>query len=101
VPLWKETAVGIRHWLNYADLRAHQSLVPNRNGLPMTRTNVADRLTLAITAATKQCPQLAGRKISPHSWRHTTAMHLFLKICKPMYADRRTGGPLRSRGLNK
>jgi site-specific recombinase XerD len=76
VPLWKETAVGIRHWLNYADLRAHQSLVPNRNGLPMTRTNVADRLTLAITAATKQCPQLAGRKVSPHSWRHTTAMHL-------------------------
>ncbi len=76
VPLWKETAAEIRDWLMYAELRADQSLVPNRSGQPMTRTNVADRLTLAITAATTQCPQLAGRKISPHSLRHTTAMHL-------------------------
>ena len=42
----------------------------------MTRTNVADRLELAVTAATKICPQLAGRRISPHTWRHTTAMLL-------------------------
>lgn len=76
VPLWKETAAEIRHWLKYADLRADQPLVPNRSGRPMTRTNVAERLALAITAATMQCPRLAGRRISPHSWRHTTAMHL-------------------------
>lgn len=76
VPLWKETAAAIRHWVQYADLRAEQPLIPNRNGLPMTRTNVADRLTLAVTAAKKSCPQLEGRRISPHSWRHTTAMHL-------------------------
>ena len=76
VPLWKETAADIRDWLKYTDLRADQSLVPNRSGLPMTRTNVAERLALAITAATTQCPQLAGRTISPHSLRHTTAMHL-------------------------
>ena len=76
VPLWKETAAEIRDWLKYTDLRADQSLVPNRSGLPMTRTNVAERLALAITAATTQCPQLAGRTISPHSLRHTTAMHL-------------------------
>jgi len=76
VPLWKETAAEIRDWLKFADLRADQSIAPNRSGLPMTRTNVADRLTLAITTATKRCPQLAGRTITPHSLRHTTAMHL-------------------------
>lgn len=76
VPLWKETAAEIRHWLKYADLRADQPLVPNRSGRAMTRTNVAERLALAITAATTQCPRLTGRRISPHSWRHTTAMHL-------------------------
>ncbi|MCK0505434.1 site-specific integrase [Aromatoleum anaerobium] len=76
VPLWKETAAEIRHWLKYADLRTDQPLVPNRSGRAMTRTNVAERLALAITAATTQCPRLAGRRISPHSWRHTTAMHL-------------------------
>lgn len=76
VPLWKETAAEIRHWLKYADLCAEQPLIPNRSGLPMTRTNVADRLTLAVSAATESCPQLEGRHISPHTWRHTTAMHL-------------------------
>lgn len=76
VPLWKETAAEIRDWLKYAHLRADQPIAPSRMGLPMTRTNVADRLRLAITAATTRCPQLAGRAISPHSLRHTTAMHL-------------------------
>lgn len=55
-PLWKEAAVEIHHWLKYADLRADQSLVPNRSGRPMTRTNVADRHALAITAAKASCP---------------------------------------------
>ncbi len=72
VPLWKETVVEIRHWLQYAGLQAGQSLIPNRQGLPMTRSNVAERITLA----TKQCPQLQERKVSPHTLRHTTAMHL-------------------------
>ena len=76
VPLWKETATEIRQWLRYADLRVEQPLIPNRSGLPMTRTNVAERLNLAVSAAERTCPQLAGRRISPHSWRHTTAMHL-------------------------
>ena len=76
VPLWKETAAEIRHWLAYAALQAEQPLVPTRKGLPMTRTNVAERLALAVTAATKQCPQLRDRRVSPHTWRHTTAMHL-------------------------
>jgi site-specific recombinase XerD len=76
VPLWKETAKEIRQWLKYADLHVEQPLIPNRSGLPMTRTNVAERLNLAVSTATKMCPQLAGRRISPHTWRHTTAMHL-------------------------
>jgi integrase/recombinase XerD len=42
----------------------------------MTRTNVADRLKLAVSRAETTCPQLAGQRISPHIWRHTTAMHL-------------------------
>lgn len=76
VPLWKETATEIRQWLRYADLRAEQPLVPNRSGLQMTRTNVAERLNLAVNTAEVTCPQLADHRISPHTWRHTTAMHL-------------------------
>ncbi len=42
----------------------------------MTRSNVADRLARAVSAATPRCPSLQGRGISPHTLRHTTAMHL-------------------------
>lgn len=76
VPLWKETATEIRHWLAYADLQIEHPLVPTRKGLPMTRTNVAERLAIAVGHAKERCPQLQGRRISPHTLRHTTAMHL-------------------------
>ena len=76
VPLWRPTAMALRNWLRYADLRADQPLVPARSGMPMTRTSVAERLALAVAVATASCPTLRGRRISPHTLRHTTAMHL-------------------------
>jgi len=51
-------------------------LLPNRNGTAMTRDNVIKRLALAVRAAAKVDPTLAKRRISPHTIRHTTAMHL-------------------------
>lgn len=76
VPLWKATAKQIRQWLDYANLSKHQPVVPNRFGQPMTRCNVAERLALASQTAIRQCPQLKGKTITPHTLRHTTAMHL-------------------------
>lgn len=76
LPLWKETAAKIRDWLAYAHLKAEQPLVPTRQGLPMTRSNVAERIALAVNLASRECPQLRHRKVTPHTLRHTTAMHL-------------------------
>ena len=42
----------------------------------MARSNVTQRLDLAVSAAAERHPQLASRSISPHTIRHTTAMHL-------------------------
>jgi site-specific recombinase XerD len=42
----------------------------------MTRTNVAERLHLAVRSAAKTIDSLDNRCISPHTIRHTTAMHL-------------------------
>lgn len=42
----------------------------------MTRSNVTQRLALAVQAATCTVPSLAERAVSPHTLRHTTAMHL-------------------------
>ena len=37
---------------------------------------MTQRLALAVAAAERQQPQLAGRTVSPHTIRNTTAMHL-------------------------
>jgi site-specific recombinase XerD len=77
VPLWSATAKAIRAWLHLNGNPAPDSpLLPTRQGRAMTRANVAQRLQRAVDAATPRHPELATRMISPHTIRHTTAMHL-------------------------
>ena len=42
----------------------------------MTRSNVGQRLDLAVARAATNLPSLASKRVSPHTLRHTTAMHL-------------------------
>ncbi len=77
VPLWRSTANATRAWLKFnPDFNSASALLPNRRGQPMTRSNVTQRLALAVQAATRTTPTLAEHPISPHTLRHTTAMHL-------------------------
>lgn len=77
VPLWHTTVKALRAWLrSNSELTAEAPLLPNRNGREMTRANVTLRLALAVQHATETQPALAKRKVSPHTIRHTTAMHL-------------------------
>ena len=77
VPLWRSTVKAVRQWLKLnPDLRPTSALLPNRSGEAMTRSNVTQRMALALQAATKLMPSLEQRAISPHTIRHTTAMHL-------------------------
>jgi len=77
VPLWRETATQIRKWLQHqCAAQTCQYLVPNRYGRPMTRANVAERIAAAVRKAQIQCPKLCGRHITPHSFRHSVALHL-------------------------
>ena len=45
-------------------------LLPNRDGKTMTRSNVTQRLDIAVARAAKVRPQLAKRNVSPHTIRH-------------------------------
>ena len=77
VPLWKSTVKEIRAWLRLnIKLGNESALLPNRDGLPMTRNNVTQRLSLAAAKASQTVTSLLGRHISPHCIRHSTAMHL-------------------------
>lgn len=76
VPLWKTTAGLLAEWLTEISDGEQTPLFPNRFGNRLSRSGVENRLHRAVVAAQSQCPSLAGRSVSPHTIRHTTAMHL-------------------------
>jgi site-specific recombinase XerD len=77
VPLWRSTVKAARAWVRRnPQFDITSILLPNRGGGAMTRSNVTKRLMLATHAAAKQYPGLTQRRVSPHTIRHTTAMHL-------------------------
>jgi len=77
VPLWPTTVAEVRAWLRAnPTLRGETPLLPNREGQAMSRSNVVQRLELAVARAANQAPSIVKKRISPHIIRHTTAMHL-------------------------
>lgn len=77
VPLWRSSVKAVRAWLRATPgLQPGSPLLPGRQGGPMTRANVTRRLALAVEKASTACPELAVQHVSPHTIRHTTAMHL-------------------------
>jgi len=76
VPLWPKTARQMRQWLDQLPPEPSAAVFTNRSGGRLTRFGVEKRLTAAVADATQACPSLRRRTISPHLFRHTTAMHL-------------------------
>jgi len=76
IPLWKNTATELRAWLGKVNDAPQAPVFPNRSGAPMSRSGVRDRLDRAVAVAERDCPSLRGQHISPHTLRHSTAMHL-------------------------
>jgi site-specific recombinase XerD len=77
IPLWHTTVAEIRSWLRLTPaLRGEAALLPNRDDQAMSRSNVVQRLELAVARAANQEPSILQKRVSPHTLRHTTAMHL-------------------------
>ena len=75
-PLWRATTKVLRPWLKRIGQDSETPLFPNRYGRTLSRSGVEKRLRIAVAIAEKRCASLRGRRISPHTLRHTTAMHL-------------------------
>jgi len=76
VPLWSSTVARLKEWIARMERGPEAPLFPNRDGRSLSRSGVEKRLRLAVAEAAKVCPSLVGRRVSPHTLRHTTAMHL-------------------------
>ena len=76
LPLWKTTTAQLRTWLPKAGSEPGAPLFPNRAGAPLTRSGLRDRLDRAVAIAIQNCPSLQGQHVTPHTIRHSTAMHL-------------------------
>lgn len=78
IPLWEETANVVRHHLNMRGQQgsASETLFLNVRGNPMTRFGIGRRVEKHARAAAEGCPSLRHRRITPHVFRHTTALHL-------------------------
>ena len=76
IPLWKTTTAQLRGWLKELDSGPDAPVFPNRTDRPLTRSGVRDRLDRAVAIAAQSCPSLRGHHVTPHTLRHSTAMHL-------------------------
>jgi integrase/recombinase XerD len=76
VPLWTKTSRALQTWFRELEGTPHQIAFPSVRGKPLSRDGVEYILHRAVTRAIETCESLRGRKISPHTLRHTTAMHL-------------------------
>jgi site-specific recombinase XerD len=78
VPLWPETATLVRDYLAVRRVLGDPTapLFINVRGTTITRHGVAHLLARCVAAAATHRSSLATKRISPHTMRHTTAMHL-------------------------
>ena len=78
VPLWENTVTALEHYL---DLRRrqgldHERLFLNTRGVPLTRWGMNYIVDKYRRLAAQACPSLATQRVTPHIFRHTTALHI-------------------------
>lgn len=77
-PLWKNTAQHLQRLIEErgtgCDDEAHVFL--NRFGRPLSRAGIGDIIRRHVVKASETMASLTNRKVTPHTFRHTTAMHL-------------------------
>lgn len=76
VPLLKPLAKELKAVLAQKPKEPSALLFENRWGQALSRSGVEKRLNQTVRRAAQQCPSLKTRTVSPHTFRHTTAMRL-------------------------
>jgi site-specific recombinase XerD len=75
-PLWPETAALLKALLKRQPRPDDEPLFVNRYGAPLGASGVRFKLAQYVLAAARTVPTLSSKKVSPHRFRHATAVHL-------------------------
>lgn len=77
-PLWPETVERLRHMLRdrHCDEKADEPLFLSATDHPFTRFGLRFVVRRCVTRAVQSYPELVHKRISPHTFRHSTALHL-------------------------
>jgi site-specific recombinase XerD len=76
VPLTAPTAAVLRVWLKERAGSRDAPLFPTRTGRRLSHDAVEARIETHKAVATRRCPSLANKQLTPHVLRHTCAMTL-------------------------
>jgi site-specific recombinase XerD len=77
-PLWPETVQAIKSYLAQRsswDTRETR-LFLNANGRPITRFGIGHIVRRYAEKAGERCLSIRQKAVGPHTWRHTTAVHM-------------------------
>ena len=75
-PLWPETADLLSSLLRRKPNSPDLPVFANRYGKPLGASGVRFLLRQYLERAAKQVPSLSQKRVTPHTFRHTTAVHL-------------------------
>jgi site-specific recombinase XerD len=75
-PLWPETVDLLQALLKRKPRTGDERIFVNRYGNPLGASGVRYKLKEYVAAAAKKVPSLAGKRVSPHKFRHATAVSL-------------------------
>jgi site-specific recombinase XerD len=75
-PLWPETVSLLRSLLKRQPRADDEPLFANRYGAPLGPSGVRFKLADYVEAGANVAPSLRSKHVTPHSFRHATAVHL-------------------------
>ncbi|WP_314946466.1 tyrosine-type recombinase/integrase [Olsenella uli] len=74
LPLWKDTSEALSAHVEACSLGPDDHVFPGRNVPHVTRSGVRHRIDAALGRAAINHPELVGRRVGPHTFRHSCAM---------------------------